>query len=322
MEARREQVFVGLFVSIAAALLVITVFYLSGLLASSTRSFHAKFPNAAGIEPGTTVRYGGSLKVGRVEKLKIDPANPLLMDMEFTVKSDIPIKTDSRVSILSFSPLGDNHVEVSSGSLNAPRAPDGAVLPSDPYVGFNDLTAQINKMAPQAQELLANLNDRVKELKVTMDRVNQLLNDRNRENIAGSLSELHGMLQEDRPQIKKTLNNVSAASEKIGPLLDQLHKSIDQVDGTLKKVDGMIGDNREDVRASVIKLRESLENVSSLTTQVQKMLDNNDYNIEELLNNMRIVSENLKEFTDTIKTRPSALINSRVPQERRPGEKR
>jgi phospholipid/cholesterol/gamma-HCH transport system substrate-binding protein len=321
MEARREQVFVGLFVIIAVALLVVTVFTLTGALASSTRSFHARFHNAAGLEPGATVRYEGGPKIGRVEKLKIDPSDASLMDMEFSVKTDIPIKTDSRVAIMSFSPLGDNHLEVRAGSASAPRASDGAVLPSDPYVGFNDLTAQINKLTPQAQELMANLNDRITQLKVTVDRVNELLNDQNRRNISASLSDLRGMLEENRPNIKHTLNNVSASSDKISPLLDQIHNTITQADGTLKKVDGLIGDNKEDIRASVIKLRSTLEHVSALTAQLQQVLDNNDYNIDELLNNLRIATDNLKEFTDIIKTRPSTLLIPRGPQDHKPGEK-
>ena len=321
MEARREQVFVGLFVVIAAVLLVVTVFSLTGVLASATRTFHAKFHNAAGLEPGATVRFEGGPKVGRVEKLKIDPNDPSLMDMEFSVKSDIPVKTDSHVSILSFSPLGDNHLEIRAGSPNAPRAADGALLPADAYVGFNDLTAQINKLAPQAQELLANLNDRVTQLKVTIDRVNDLLNDKNRQNVSATLSDLHGMLVENRPQIKSTINNVNAATEKLSPLLDKIQKTVDQANGTLQKVDGLVDENKADIRASVIKLRQSLENVSALTAQLQRLLDNNDYNIEELLNNLRIVSENLKEFTDTIKTRPSSLVNTREPSDRKPGDK-
>src|SRR5271165_1183004 len=249
MEARREQVFVGLFVLIAVALMIATVFSMTGVLASSTRTFHAKFPNAAGLEPGATVRFNGGAKIGRVEKLKIDPNDSSLMDMEFSVKSDLPVKTDSHVAILSFSPLGDNHLEIKAGSPGAPRAASGALLPSDPYVGFNDLTAEINKLAPQAQELLKNLNERVTQLKITVDRINDLLNDRNRENVSASLAELHGMLAENRPQIRNTLKNVDTASEKIGPLLDQLHKTIDQTQGTLNKVDGLIDENREDIRA-------------------------------------------------------------------------
>jgi phospholipid/cholesterol/gamma-HCH transport system substrate-binding protein len=321
MEARRDQVFVGLFVIIAATLLILTVFSLAGVFATSTKTYHAKFQNAAGLEPGTTVRFEGGPKIGRVEKLTIDPKDPSQMDMEFSVKNDIPVRTDSRVSILSFSPLGDNHLEVRAGSPNAPKAPDGAWLPSDPYIGFNDLTAEINQLTPQARELLANLNDRVTQLKVTVDRVNELLNDKNRQNISATISDVHGMIAENRPQIKTTIANVNAATQKLSPLLDQMQKTIDQADGTLKKVDGLVSDNKEDVRAAIIKLRQSVENVSALTAHLQTILDENDYNIDELLNNMREVSENLKEFTDTIKTHPSTLIRSAGPREHTLGGK-
>jgi phospholipid/cholesterol/gamma-HCH transport system substrate-binding protein len=320
MEPRREQVFVGLFVTIAVALLVATVFSLSGAFAGTARHYHAKFHNAAGLDRGTTVRYEGGPKIGRVEKVVIDPKDPTVMDMEFSVKEDLPIKTDSRVSILSFSPLGDNHLEVKAGSPSAPRAADGAILPSDPYVGFNELTEELNRVMPQAQELMGNLNVRVKELSVTIARVNDLLNDQNRANISASLSDLQGMLREDRPVIKSTLNNVNGASAKLGPMLDDLRKTSDQANQTLKKFDSMIGENREDLRASVKKLRESLTTVSSITHKLDQTLDINTETIDELLMNMRDVSENLREFTDIIKTRPSELIRSTTPREHKPGE--
>jgi phospholipid/cholesterol/gamma-HCH transport system substrate-binding protein len=320
MDARREQVFVGLFVIVAAGLLVFTVFSLSGAFASATHNFHARFHNVAGLEPGASVRYEGGPKVGRLTAVKIDPTDPSWMNMEFSVREDVPIKTDSHVAILSFSPLGDNHLEIKAGTAQAPLAPNGALLPSDPYLGFNDLTAEINDLTPEAKQLIANLNDRVTQLKTTMDRVNAVLDDKNRANISGSLDQLHGMLLEDRPQIQKTLKNVSAASEKIGPLIDQLQKTTAQANGTLNKVDGMISDNRADIRESVIKLKASLENVETLSAQLQQLLDNNDYNIEELLNNMRIVSENLKEFTDSIRRHPAALISPGSRKDRVPGD--
>lgn len=321
MDERREQVFVGLFVIAAAGLLVFTIFALTGVLASAQRRYHSRFQNVAGLEPGATVRYEGGNKVGRVENIKIDPKDPSWMDMEFSVKNDVPVKTDSRTAILSFSPLGDNHLEIKAGSAAAPRAPDGALLPSDPYIGFNDLTAQLNQMAPEARQLVTNLNDRVTQLRTTIDRVNDLLNDRNRENVSVSLAEVRGMLAENRPQIKHALQNVSAASDKISPLLDQMQKTLTQANGTITKVDGMLDENRADIRASVVKLRESLDHVNALTAELQEILDNNEYNIDQLLNNLRIVSENLKSFTNSIKTRPSSLINSKTPADRKPGAK-
>jgi phospholipid/cholesterol/gamma-HCH transport system substrate-binding protein len=321
MEAKREQVFVGLFVIVAAALLIATVFTLSGAFAGPAMRYHAKFHNAAGLERGASVRYEGGPKIGRIESVKIDPKDPTLMDMEFSVKDDLPIKTDSHVAILSFSPLGDNHLEVKAGSPSAARAPNGAVLPADQYVGFNELTDQINKVLPQAQELMANLNMRVKELSVTISRVNDLLNDQNRANVSGSLAELHGLLKEDRPLVKSTLTNVNGASAKISPLIDDLKKTSDQANETLKKLDAMLGENREDLRASIKKLRESLNNVASITKRIDQTLDLNTETIDELLMNLRDVSENLREFTDTIKTHPSELIHSSSPKEHKPGEK-
>ncbi|HTA58032.1 MAG TPA: MlaD family protein [Candidatus Baltobacteraceae bacterium] len=320
MEARREQFFVGLFVVVAVALLIATVFSLSGAFAGPARHFHAKFNSVAGLERGASVRYQGSPKIGRVESVKIDPKNPTLMDMEFSVKENLPIKTDSHVAILSFSPLGDNHLEVKAGSPSAPLAADGAVLPADPYVGFNELTEQINRVMPQAQELMGNLNVRVKELSVTIARVNDLLNDENRANVSASIAELRGMLKEDRPVVKSALNNVNNASAKLGPMLDDLKKTSAQADETLKKLDAMLGENREDLRASIKKLRESLNNVNSITRRLDQTLDINTETIDELFMNMRDVSENLREFTDIIKTRPSELIRSTGPKEHKPGE--
>jgi len=321
MEGKREQVFVGLFVVIAAGLLIATVFTLSGAFAGAATHYHAKFHNAAGLERGTAVRYEGGPKIGRIENVQIDHSDPSMIDMEFSVRQNLPIKTDSRVAILSFSPLGDNHLEVRAGSPTASLAPNGATLPADQYVGFNELTDQINKVIPQAQELMANLNLRVKELSVTINRVNDLLNDENRANISGSLADLRGMLREDRPLVKSTLTNVNGASAKVSPLLDDLKRTTAQADETLKKLDAMLGENREDIRASVKKLRESLNNVSSITHRLDQTLDVNTETIDQLLENLRDVSENLREFSDIIKTNPSALIHSSSPPEHKPGEK-
>ncbi len=88
---------------------------LTGVFASSTRTFHAKFHNAAGLEPGATVRFEGGPRIGRVEKLKIDPTDPSLVDMEFSVKNDVPVKTDSRVA-RAFRHLSPRWTRISSAA--------------------------------------------------------------------------------------------------------------------------------------------------------------------------------------------------------------
>jgi phospholipid/cholesterol/gamma-HCH transport system substrate-binding protein len=321
MQSQRESAIVGLFVLIAGAIFFSAVFAMTGAFAGSTTKFHAHFQFAGGLEPGATVRYAGGPKVGRVESVQLDPNDLGQLDIVFSIQSDLPIKTDSNVKIMTMSPLGDNHLEILPGSAQAPKATSGALLPSQKYVDFNALTAQLNDLNPQVQGLLNTLNDRASEVKETIARVNDLLGSQNRANLAATIANARGMLEENRPQIKTTLHNVNAVSEKLQPLLEDFRKTSEQANETLNHVDAMVGENRADVRQAVVELRRTLTNMTDATARLDQTLDVNSENIDELLDNMRHVTENLKEFTSTIKTRPYTLIRASNPREHVTGEK-
>jgi phospholipid/cholesterol/gamma-HCH transport system substrate-binding protein len=320
MESRREQAMVGLFVLVAGAVLVATVFALTGAFAGAGATYRAYFPFAGGLEPGATVRYAGGPKVGRVEKLQLDPKDSSHIEITFSVKAGLPVKTDSHVRIMSLSPLGDNHLELVPGSEKAALAAAGTILPSDPYVNFNALTAKINDIAPEAQQLIKTLNDRATELKVTLARVNDLLSDSNRANLAGTLAETRGMIAENRGPVKSTLQNLNSTSQKFDSVLQDLRNTLAQANDTLSHVDSLVGENRDDVRQAVKDLRASLATINDLTGRLDQTLDVNSDNIDELLDNLRHVSQNLKEFTNTIKIRPYTLIRANNPREHKPGE--
>lgn len=320
MQPKREQTLVGLFVLIAVAVLFATVLAMSGAYGRSTTKFHAYFPFAGGLEPGATVRYAGGPKVGRVDSVQLDSQNPGRLDVVFSVQSDLPVKVDSGVKIMSMSPLGDNHLEIYPGSAQAPRAASGAALHSLKYVDFNALTAQLNDLNPQVQELLRNLNDRASEVKETIARVNDLLGPENRANLAATIANARGMLEENRPQIKTTLHNVNTVSENLQPLLEDFRKTSAEANQALTHIDAMVGENRADVRKAVVELRRTLTNMTDASARVDQTLDANSENIDEVLDNMRRVTENLKEFTATIKTRPYTLIRATNPRQHKPGE--
>jgi phospholipid/cholesterol/gamma-HCH transport system substrate-binding protein len=320
MAGKSQQVWVGTFVLAAAAVLIAMVFGISGVFGGSAKTFHAYFAFAGGLEPGSSVRYAGGPKIGKVTSVKIDPQNDSRMDVVFTVQSNLPVKTDSHAKIMSMSPLGDNHLEILPGSTAAALAPSGALLRSVGYIDFNALTTEINDLAPQAKELLGSLNDRAGELRETIVRVNDLLNERNRENLSATLANARGMLEENRPEIKSTIRNLDAVSQKIQPLLQDLHKTADEATKALDHLDDVIGENREDLRQVVVEARQALNTLNSITNQLDQTLDANTENIDELLDNFRRVSQNLKEFTETIKKRPYTLIRASNPHEHKPGE--
>ncbi len=304
MNSIREQALVGIFVLVAAALLIGTILAVSGTFSSGGTPYHTYFKSAGGLVPGAMVRYGG-MEAGKVDKVRVDPDDTTRIEIDFRVKPNIPVKTDSIAKISALGALSDNFVEIGTGSRNGQLAPAGSELKSAETLGIADIGDMIGGLTPIANQVLQNLNQRLTELKTTIDRVNDLLNDKNRQNISGSLTNLNGMLGEDRPKVSATLTNIQAASTKISPLLDDLKKTMAEANTTLSHVDAVVVENREDIRAIVVKLRDTLNTASALMDQLKNTVDNNEDNIDEILLNVRAATENLRELTEELKTRPS-----------------
>ncbi|HEX4001510.1 MAG TPA: MlaD family protein [Candidatus Acidoferrales bacterium] len=320
MDSKREQALVGLFVLVASGLLITVVLLLSGWLTSGDVPFHAYFKNAGGLEPGFEVHYAGGPPVGRVTKVQSDPQDPTRMEVDFAVHPSVPVKTDSKAAITSNSPLGDNFLEIEPGSPAAPRAQSGSTLNSKDYTSLDEIKDTIASLGPKANELIDNLNQRVVALKETLDRVNDLLDERNRANISASLANLNGMLKEDRPEIHSTLTHVDDATAKLNPLIDDFRKTSAQADDAIKNLDAALAEDRPDLHASLETLRKTLNSAQSLTDQLDRTVNTNAENLDEILDNLRHITENMTEFTNTIKTRPYTLIRASTPKPHEPGE--
>jgi phospholipid/cholesterol/gamma-HCH transport system substrate-binding protein len=318
--SRAEQVWVGLFVLIAACLLVAAVLAVSGAFGRGDIPHRAYFKFAGGLQPGATVRFGG-MKAGSVQAIRIDPENSTHIEVDFTVAQDIPLKTDSVAKITSLSPLGDNYVELSTGTPQAPRAAPGSVIQTAPTFNFNDLSEMIAELEPMVQQTLTKLNQRLDELQVTVARANDLLSDKNRANISASLGTLNSMLAEDRPKVSATLNNVHSASARIKPLLDDLKKTMAKANEALDNINAAVLENRQDIRGSVKDLRQTLQTASAVMDQLNQTLDYNSDNIDEILANVRVATQKLKELTGKLERRPYTLIRADRSKERKPGGK-
>ena len=319
MSSRAEQVWVGLFVLVVAVLLIVTVLSVAGTFSRGNISHRSYFKFAGGIEPGAAVRYGG-MKAGSVQHVRVDPNDSTRIEVEFNVDRDIPLKEDSLAKITSLGPLGDNYVELTTGSRQAPSAPPGSVVRSADSVTFSDLGDMVGNLQPMVQQALQKLNQRLDELQVTLARTNDLLNDRNRANISASLGNVNAMLAEDRPKVAASLDNVQTASTRLAPLLDDLKKTMGQANEALGHIDAVVLENRQDLRSSIVELRQTLASASSVIDQLGRTLDYNADNIDQTLENVRVTTQNLKVLTESLKRRPYTLIRANNPKERKPGE--
>lgn len=320
MNARREQVWVGLFVLVAAALLIGTVLSVAGTFSRGNIPHRTFFKFAGGLEPGAAVRFGG-MKAGSVQAVRVDPDDSTRIEVDFSVARDIPLKSDSVAKIASLSALGDNYVELTAGTRQAAPAAPGSVVKSTESTSLSDIGDMVGGLQPMVQQVLQNLNQRLSELQVTMARANDLLSDQNRSNISASLGNVNSMLAESRPKVSVTLNNVQIASGQLRPLLDDLKKTMAQANDALGHIDAVVLENRQDLRGSVAELRQTLLTASSVMDQLERTLDYNADSIDQTLENVRVTTQHLKDLTENLKRRPYTLIRADRPRERKPGER-
>jgi phospholipid/cholesterol/gamma-HCH transport system substrate-binding protein len=327
MNSRREQALVGLFVLVAAALLIGTVLAVSGTFSQGGIAHSSFFKFAGGLAPGATVRYAG-VKAGRVADVQVDPKDSTRVVIKFSVSRGIPVKTDSVAKITSLGALDENFLEISSGTKDAPLAPPGSVINSEETIGIGDLGAMVGGLAPVAHDTLESLNQRLGELKVTVARVNDVLDDRNRANVSSALTNLNSglvdmksMLAEDRPKVSSTLSNVQAASARFAPLLENLQTAIRQANETLSNVNSLVVTNRPDIREAVVELQKALLSASEVVDRIKGTMSYESSNLDQTMDNVRVATDNLKDLTDTVKRRPSTLIRGDTVKERKPGAK-
>lgn len=98
----------------------------------------ARFPNVAGVSPGTDVRVAG-IKVGSVTAQRLDPKTYQAM-LEMTVDSSVRMPTDSSAAITSEGLLGGNFIALTPGGETTMLKPGEEFLETS---GSTDLMALI-----------------------------------------------------------------------------------------------------------------------------------------------------------------------------------
>jgi phospholipid/cholesterol/gamma-HCH transport system substrate-binding protein len=260
------------------------------------------------------------MNAGKVKRVRVDPQDSTRIEIDFTVRPDIPVKMDSVASIASLGALSDNFLEVSTGEKNAALAAPGSELRSAETVGLGDLGEMIGNLVPVANQTLESLNQRLNELQVTIARVNDLLNDKNRADVRASLGNLNSMLADSRPKVAASLTNVQTATAQLLPVLDNLKTTMNQANVVLSHIDSIVVENHQDIRTIVIELRETLFTASSLMEQLKNTTVNNADDIDQTILNIRATTENIRELTDSLKNNPSLLIRGSTLKDRKPGE--
>ena len=303
---------VGAFVIVAVIIFVYTFISVANVqLAGEKVTYRAYFTYAAGLDPGTLVRFGG-LKAGTVDDVRPYADDPTKVEVIIEMRADIPVNEDSVATTASLSALGERYLEISTGSADAARIEPEGVITSKETLTLDDLTAQISTVSAEATVLMRDiradfisLTDRAE---VLLDNLNELTGERNRQQLESLLENSNQMIAEQRPKFDKITTQTSEMLEKVDVLLDDILQVAEHADKTMGNLDQTITETREPLKRNLAQIEATLIDTRRMIEDMQALFAVNEENINETLENFRVSSENIERLTDELRQRPWSLI--------------
>ena len=138
------ELLVGAFVVLGLAAVAYLTLHLGkgSMLGGDTYRIEARFTNAGGLNPGSSVVVAG-VPVGRVESVRVDPADFCAI-ADLRVISGLKLPTDTIASIKTTGLIGDKYILLAPGAEESTLTPGSRITDTESSV---DLESLIGKMA-------------------------------------------------------------------------------------------------------------------------------------------------------------------------------
>ena len=312
---------VGLFVIVALALLVGTVYYVGNeQWGRHLTPYKTYLRYAGGVEPGSAVLFGG-IQVGRVASVHAWSEDPTKIEIALEVKEGTPVNAHCVAKLGAVSLMSSPAVSITTGTNDAPRLKAGDTIASQETVSIDDMARKLAGIADTAQGLITQVQGELKDLTgqagTLLANLNEATGPANRKQMAQILQNVNTMIAQQSPKIDRITDQVllvsqdaDAAIKKAGPLMDH-------ADATVANVNNTIDQLREPLRQDLIQMNATMEQAKSLIASLQNVVRGNDENIAETIENLRVATENLAQFSGQVKQRPWSLVRIRQSKDRK-----
>jgi phospholipid/cholesterol/gamma-HCH transport system substrate-binding protein len=222
--------------------------------------------SVSGLQVGAQVKYHG-ITVGRVETIRIDPADVNRVIVEIRVERGTPIKEDTEATLILVGITGLKQVELFGGTREAKLLEPGSYVTAGKTF-FDDISVNIEEITVKLDRVLANIGGLTSQ--ENQDKFTNLLT--NLENI--SLSTMATMNKFDEtinsPEIENIIANTAKFTEDLAQvdltgLIAELDDAVVQANQTFTHLDLMIIRSRRDILITFETLKETVDNLEEFS---------------------------------------------------------
>ncbi len=273
MATSAQRIRIGLFAAITLGLLTLVLVVFGGLrFWERTDRYRIVFDTSVyGLEPGAEVYLNG-IRVGTVDDLEVVPDDIRKVAITIAIKRGTPIHADTRAMLLYAGITGLKVLDLRAGSSAAPRLPPGSQIAAG--VGLLDkLEGQAQSIVDQSAALMKRANLLIDNLIALTDNLGGLTEPAKHaaDNLAAMSASLRSAVDENRAGLRGSLAAIRQAANGASELLDgqvaQLLVNAGDVVGELRK---LVTSNEAPLRAAVFDLRQASRNFKELTRDVRQ----------------------------------------------------
>lgn len=296
MEFQSNEVKAGAIILAGFFLLVLFLVVIFGInVGETSKEYSSRLNYVGGIAVGSLVKFGG-MDVGHVTEISFDEAQPEKIHLRLKVSEQAPIKTDSKAYVTSIGIMANQHIEISSGSPDAPLLPSGGELASKEVLSFTQMAEPLGELSSKTQELL--------------DKIGALFDEENQVNIASMLESMNKMMSAGGQQFVSLMNNLEGLTANLNDLSTGMNELMTNNKGTFDQTLSHLETTTKETSQFISDLRESLR-------KLDLMMSANSTSIVEIMENFQYASQNFEEFSRIVKERPWLLVRKDAPPERK-----
>lgn len=311
---------VGAFVLAAAGILLITVYQVSTATIRGARvSYKTYFQYAGGLEPGADVLFGG-IKVGNVTAVRPYAEDPTRIEILLDVKLGTPLNARSVAKLGSVTVVTSPVISISTGSNHAPRLPPGSVVPSQETVSVDDMERKFATLADSAHELLSSVerdvNDLTGDARKVVANLNELTGNPNQRHVNEILANTDAVAARISPKLDQIIDRVLKLTDSTNGVMAKLGPVVDNANATVSNANETITTTGEHLQTDLADLSKTLEQARGVMVDMRAGMRGKDQDLTYTLENVRLITDNLNELTESLKQRPWSLIRIRQTKDR------
>lgn len=298
METKAHHVLIGAFTLVVVVLAVLFALWLGKTSLNKQHHYYdIVFTEAVtGLSTGSPVQYNG-IQVGQVSQLKLDPKDPRKVLAQIQVAADTPIKTDTRAKLGLIGLTGVAFVQLTGG---APDTPLLMPTPENPVPEIKSESSALTKLLASGSDVVTNLNG-------ILDRLGQVVSQRNVNRITHTLDNIEqttNTLAAERDDLRKLIREASEAAVKLNQTLA----------GANKLVNGPALKTMEHAQAAMTSLQQTTKTLNELLTENRDSLQSGLRGVDQIgptLRQLRATLRDIQQVTDQLQANPAAYLLGR-----------